>query len=167
MLARLDKTYQAFFRRLQRGARAGFPRFKGRGRFHSFTFKEFGTGARLDNGYLALSKLGRIRVQWSRPIEGTPKTVMLSKEADGYYGAISCADVPVHPRPSTGQETGIDLGLKAFATLADGTLIHTPRCSRLAARQHKAARPRPRRVALPAPLRPAQWPPTHRAARFT
>src|SRR5215467_5469085 len=42
VLARLDKTYQAFFRRVQRGEKAGFPRFKGRNRFHSFTFKEFG-----------------------------------------------------------------------------------------------------------------------------
>lgn len=29
VLARLDKTYQAFFRRIQRGEKAGFPRFKG------------------------------------------------------------------------------------------------------------------------------------------
>jgi putative transposase len=29
-LARLDKTYQAFFRRVQRGKKAGFPRFKGK-----------------------------------------------------------------------------------------------------------------------------------------
>src|SRR5215467_4911339 len=45
VLARLDRTYQAFFRRIQRGAKAGYPRFKGRNRFHSFTFKEYGNGA--------------------------------------------------------------------------------------------------------------------------
>jgi putative transposase len=28
-LTRLDRTYQAFFRRVQRGEQAGFPRFKG------------------------------------------------------------------------------------------------------------------------------------------
>ena len=44
-LARLDKTYQAFFRRIQRGEKAGLPRFKGRNRYHSFTFKEYGNGA--------------------------------------------------------------------------------------------------------------------------
>ncbi len=120
VLARLDKTYQAFFRRVQRGEKAGFPRFKGRNRFHSFTFKEYGNGARLDNGVLVLSKIGRISVHWSRPIEGTPKTVTISKEADGWYVAISCAEVPVQPLPATGQETGIDLGLESFATLADG-----------------------------------------------
>src|SRR6476661_478095 len=60
VLARLDKTYQAFFRRIQRGEKAGFPRFKGRNRFHSFTFKEYGNGARLDNSFLVLSRVGRI-----------------------------------------------------------------------------------------------------------
>src|SRR5215831_9079422 len=79
-LARLDKTYQAFFRLIQRGERAGFPRFKGRNRYHSFTFKEYGNGAELDTGFLVLSKIGRIRVHWSRPIEGVPKTVTISKE---------------------------------------------------------------------------------------
>jgi transposase len=43
VLARLDKTYQAFFRRIQRGEKAGFPRFKGRNRFHSFTYKSTAT----------------------------------------------------------------------------------------------------------------------------
>src|SRR6516165_7382433 len=73
VLARLDRTYQAFFRRMQRGEKAGFPRFKGRDRFHSFTYKEFGNGARLDNGCLVLAKIGRIAVRWSQPIAGTPK----------------------------------------------------------------------------------------------
>jgi transposase len=97
VLARLDTTYQAFFRRVQQGEKAGFPRFKGRNRCHSFTFKEYGNGARLDNGYLVLAKIGRIRVHWSRPIEGTPKTVTVSREADRWYVAISCADVSVRP----------------------------------------------------------------------
>jgi putative transposase len=96
VLSRLEKTYQAFFRRVQRGEKAGFPRFKGRTRFHSFSFKEYDNGARLDNGLLVLSKIGRISVHWSRPIEGTPKTITISKEADGWYVAISCADAPVH-----------------------------------------------------------------------
>jgi putative transposase len=113
VLARLDKTYQAFFRRLARGEKAGSPRFKGRNRFRSFTFKEYGNGAILDNGYLVLAKIGRIRVQLSRPLEGTPKTVTISREADGWYVAISCAEVPTHPLPPTSQATGVDLGQNA------------------------------------------------------
>src|SRR5215831_1356079 len=134
VLARLDRTYQAFFRRVQRGEKAGFPRFQGRDRFHSFTYKEYGNGAPLDNGSLILSKIGRISVRWSRPLQGTPKTVTISREADGWYVAISCAEVPVQPLPPTGQETGIDLGIEAFATLSDGQRILTPGCSRRAER---------------------------------
>jgi putative transposase len=76
--------------------------------------------------------MGRIAVRWSRPIEGMPKTVTISREADGWYVCISCAEVLVQPLEPTGQETGIDLGLESFATLADGTMLHNPRCYRTA-----------------------------------
>jgi putative transposase len=142
VLARLDKTYQAFFRRVKAGQTPGFPRFQGRDRYHSFTYKQFGNGATLDNGFLVLSKIGRIAIRWSRPIEGTPKTVTVSREADGWYVCISCADVPMQPLPPTRQETGIDLGLESFATLADGTMIHNPRCYRKAERHLKTAQRR-------------------------
>jgi putative transposase len=132
VLARLDKTSQAFFRRVQRGEKAGFPRFKGRDRYHSFTVKEYGNGARLDNGALVRSKIGRISVHWSRPLQGTLKTVTSSREADGWPVCFSCADVPCQPLPLTGQETGIDLGLESFATLADGSQIANPRIFRVA-----------------------------------
>jgi putative transposase len=159
VLARLDKTYQAFFRRIQRGERAGFLRFKGRSRYHSFTYKEYGNGATLDNGFLVLSKIGRISVHWSRPLEGAPKTITISHEADGWYVAISCADMPVHALASTGQETGIDLGLESFATLANGQSIFIPRyyrkaeaylrrCQRRVVRRPKGSHRRRKAVAL-------------------
>jgi putative transposase len=147
VLARLEQTYQAFFRRIREGQTPGFPRFQGSTRYHSFTYKQYGNGARLDNGFLVLSKIGRVAVRWSRPDgpwEGVPKTVTISREVDGWYVAFSCADVPTQPLPSTGQETGIDLGLESFATLADGTVIHNPRCYRRAERRLKTAQ---RRVA--------------------
>ena len=62
-----------------------------------------------------------------------------SREADGWYVCFSCAEVPVAPLSLTGRETGIDLGLESFATLADGTMIHNPRCYRKAERRLKTA----------------------------
>ena len=132
VLARLDRTYQAFFRRVQRGEQAGFPRFKPATRYTSFTYKEYGNAARLDTGMLVLAKIGRIAVRWSRPLEGTLKTGTLTREADGWYVAISCAEVPVKLLPRAGQETGIDLGLESFATLADGSQIPNPPSFRVA-----------------------------------
>src|SRR5260370_1969430 len=75
VLARLDKTYQAFFRRVAHGEKPGFPRFHGRDRYHSFTYKEYGNGARLDKGSLVLSQNGRLPVRWSLPIQRTSNTL--------------------------------------------------------------------------------------------
>ncbi len=129
VVLRLDRAFKAFFRRLMNGEKPGYPRFKGRNRYHSFTFPQVGPHgcAQIDNGLLVLSKIGRVAVRWSRLLEGTPKTVTIIEEADGWYACIACAGVPVQPLPLTGQETGIDLGLESFATLANGEQIANPR----------------------------------------
>jgi putative transposase len=93
VLAQLNKTYQAFFRRVKAGEKAGFPRFQGRDRWRSFTYKEFANGATLDDGFLVLSKIGRVATRCSRSLEGTPKTVTISKEADGWYVTVPRAVV--------------------------------------------------------------------------
>src|SRR5215471_17559695 len=66
VLTRLDRAFQAFFRRMKQGETPGYPRFKSSRRYDSFTYKQFGNGATLDNGFLVLSKIGRIAVRWSR-----------------------------------------------------------------------------------------------------
>jgi putative transposase len=139
VLERFDKTCRAFFRRLKAGEKAGFPRYQSRTRYHSFTYKEFGNGATLDNGCLVLSKIGRIAVRWSRPIEDMPKTVTLSRKADGRYACFSCVDVPIPPLPSASQQAGVDLGKEAFATLSNGTRIFSPGWYRTAERALKTA----------------------------
>lgn len=146
VLLRLDRTFHAFFRRVATGETPGYPRFQGRGRYNSFTYPQVGEhgGARLDNGFLVLSKIGRIAVRWSRPIEGTPKTVTINREADGWYACFSCADVPTQPLLSTGRETGIDVGLKVFLIAADGERVENPRHYRKAERALRMAQ---RRVA--------------------
>src|SRR5258708_28614050 len=41
VLARLDKTYQAFFRRVAHGEKPGFPRFHGKCPSHTFTHQRY------------------------------------------------------------------------------------------------------------------------------
>jgi putative transposase len=141
VVLRVDRAFQAFFRRLREGQTPGYPRFHGRDRYNSFTYPQVGEhgAARLDNGFLALSKIGRVAVRWSRALEGTPKTVTISREADGWYACFSCADVPARPLPATGQETGLDLGIEAFATCSDGARIFSPGWYRKAERALKTA----------------------------
>jgi putative transposase len=81
----------------------------------------------LDGGVLSLSKIGRIPIWVHRPLVGTPKTAIISQEADGWYACFSCAEVPIEPLPATGAETGIDAGLKVFLVTADGEIVENPR----------------------------------------
>jgi putative transposase len=73
VLTRLDRAFIAFFQRIREGQTPSYPRFQGSKRYASFTYKQFGNGATLDNGFLLLSKIGRIAVRWSRPLEGTSR----------------------------------------------------------------------------------------------
>ncbi len=94
VLARLDNAFHAFFRRIREGQTPGYPRFHGRIRYNSFTYKEFGNGARLDNSFLVLSKIGRIALRWSRPLEARPRR---SLSAVKRTATMSVSPVPTSP----------------------------------------------------------------------
>jgi putative transposase len=142
VILRIDRTFKAFFRRVANGEKPGYPRFKGRDHYRSFTYPQWGNGASLVGNRLLLSKIGYLAVRWSRPLEGTPKTVTISKEADGWYVCFSCADVPMQPLPPSGEETGIDVGLESFLMLADGSQVKNPRHYRKAEKALKRAQRR-------------------------
>ena len=73
VLHRVDKTYQAFFRRGR-----GFPRFKGQGWFDSFTYPQ--AGFRVNGGQLSLSKIGNVKIKLHRSLQGEVKTLTLKNE---------------------------------------------------------------------------------------
>src|SRR3989440_3507211 len=122
-LRRLDKTYKTFFGRVKRGQKAGFPRFKGRNRYDSFTYPQ--SGFKL-NGKLQLSKIGNIKIKQHRDIEGEIKTLTIRREAGCWYACFSVAYEPTRLRANS-NNVGIDVGLEAFATLSDGTRIENHR----------------------------------------
>ncbi|HEY7021227.1 MAG TPA: transposase, partial [Ktedonobacterales bacterium] len=74
VVLRVDRALQAFFQRMREEQTPGYPRFHSRDRYNSFTYPQVGDhgGARLDDSFLVLSKIGRIAARWSRPLEGTP-----------------------------------------------------------------------------------------------
>jgi len=118
-LRRLDTAYQNFFRRVKSvSAKPGFPRFKGVGRYRSFTYPQWNGSVKLDGYTLRLSKIGAVKMKLHRPLEGTPKTCTISRHADGWYASIAC-EVEPSPLPKTGLDAGIDVGIETFATLSD------------------------------------------------
>ena len=127
-LERVEEAYQAFFRRLQRGEKPGFPRFKGRMRYHTFAQKyEVQRQSPLTGDKLKIPGVGTCRVRLSRPVEGRIKQIRITRRASGWFALLVCEMAKPEPLPKTGKETGVDVGLKTFATLSHGEPIENPR----------------------------------------
>jgi len=127
VIDRLDKAYDNFFRRVRNGEKPGFPRFRGRDRYDSFTLKQAGWEI-VDKKYLIIPKIGRFKMKLSRPIEGDIKTVTIHKSLLGkWFACFSCDNVQSKPLPKTGKIIGIDVGCESFLTDSDGNKIDNPR----------------------------------------
>lgn len=125
---RLDLGMQAFFRRIKRGETPGYPRFRSFHRYDSITFPQVPSGCKLTlDGFLALSKIGNVPIILHRPLEGTPKSAVVRRTPTGkWFVTFSCEWEPT-ALPPNDRQIGIDMGVRVFATLSDGTKIENPR----------------------------------------
>jgi putative transposase len=95
-----------------------FPKFKKRGVDDSFRFPQ---GFKINGSVIYLPKIGLIPFFKSREIEGTPKNVTISRQGRHWFVSIQ-TEIEVtgamHPSYSS---VGIDMGVKRFATMSDGS----------------------------------------------
>ena len=133
VLRKADKAYKAFFARCKHGATPGYPRYKGRNQFDSFTYPQGGHSLTHDSR-VCLSKIGSIKIKLHRQVKGTIKTVTIKREGECWYAIFSC-EVEQVPLEASNEAVGIDLGLLHFATLSDGSTIENPRYYRKAERK--------------------------------
>ena len=127
-LERLDEAFKGFFRRVQDGKQPGFPRFKGRDRYHTFSQKyEKVRPCPIKGDKLTVPGVGSCRVRLSRPIEGQCKQLRITRRVDGWYVLLVCEAPKPEPMPTTGQTVGVDVGISSFATLSNGEEIENPR----------------------------------------
>ena len=125
VLRRVDRAFQAFFRRVKAGDKPGYPRFKGKGWYKSFTYPQ--DGFKLDGSKLVLSKIGSIRVFRHREVEGKIKTCTLKKDHLGHWYATLVSELP-DPTPIEPKTAiGIDVGLKSLVAISTGETIKYPR----------------------------------------
>ena len=127
VIERLQKAFDAFFRRIKSKAeKAGFPRFKGKDRYDSFTLKQ--AGWKLEGRYMYITGLGRFKLFLSRPIEGDIKTVTVRRSSSGkWFVYFSCDNVPVKEIPEAIAEVGIDVGIKEFLVDSTGRSVPNPK----------------------------------------
>jgi putative transposase len=126
VVKRVDLAYQAFFRRVKAGDDPGYPRFKGCGRYDSFTYTQ--SGFSLKPGKLWLSKIGDIKIKLHRAIVGEIQRLNIRRMPTGKWFVSFLVEVkPDGALPKTGLSTGVDVGLKSFITLSNGEHVDNPR----------------------------------------
>ena len=123
---RVELAMQAFFRRCKAGETPGYPRFKGKGRYESFTFTQSGFSITHDER-VCLSKIGSIKMVYHRPLRGKIKTLTVRKSRTGKWYAAFSVEWEPQRLPDRAEQVGIDVGLKTFATLSNAEAIENPR----------------------------------------
>jgi putative transposase len=126
-LKRVDKAFKAFFRRVSAGEKAGYPRFQGKDRYDSFTYPQGGFA--IEGNKVILSKIGHIKINLHRRVQGKMKTCTIKREGDCWYVCFSCEIETTQEKrtPYTDQAIGVDVGLYHFAALSTGDIIDNPR----------------------------------------
>ncbi len=131
-ITRFDRAFSAFFHRCKDGEKPGYPRFKGRDRYRTFTFKDasHNNGVRLAAGgkRVKLSGIGNVKLKLHRPVEGRIKQASVTLSGDGHwYVAFACDGVQPKPLPATGASIGVDVGITTFAALSNGEMVANSR----------------------------------------
>jgi putative transposase len=125
---RIDLAFQAFFRRIKSGEKPGYPRFKSKSQYDSFTFPQFEYGNFLENDYIKISKIGKIYFKKHREIQGKIKTVTIKKTPTNKWFVYFVTDyVKKTEIKKTNKNIGIDVGIENFATFSNGNNIENPR----------------------------------------
>ncbi len=127
ILERLDQAFQGFFSRVKKGDTPGYPRFKSSRRWDSFDFtSQYNTYFK--NKHLQIPRLGSIKANIYRPLQGIPKKATVKLDQTGkWWVFIACELGQTPPKTPIQKSVGIDLGLTHFATLSDGTQVENPR----------------------------------------
>ncbi|MEV0057595.1 RNA-guided endonuclease TnpB family protein [Saccharopolyspora shandongensis] len=138
-----EQAYRNFFGSLcgkRKGHRMGAPKFKARrDRRQSIRFTINARWSITSGGKLRLPKIGDVPVKWSRGLPSVPSSVTVIKDAAGRYFASFVIDTDPDAIIDSAPEVGIDLGLKYFAVMSDGTKITAPKFLRMAEKKLKRA----------------------------
>ncbi|MEU5846629.1 RNA-guided endonuclease InsQ/TnpB family protein [Saccharopolyspora shandongensis] len=138
-----EQAFKNFFDSIsgkRAGRRMGAPRFKTRrDRRQSIRFTANARWSITAGGKLRLPKIGDVSVKWSRELACTPSSVTVIKDSAGRYFASFVIDTDPDAITDTAPDVGIDLGLKHFAVLSDGTKVTAPKFLRKAEKKLKRA----------------------------
>lgn len=122
-LKHLEDSFQRFFKKQNNG-----PRFKSKKTpVQSYTAKHTNNNIAIVGNKVKLPKLGLVRLAKSQDVNGRIINATITKKPSGKYFVSILAKVEVNPLLKTDSSVGVDLGLKDFAILSDGTVYKNPK----------------------------------------
>lgn len=120
----LQKAYKNFFR----DKSVGFPKFKKRKHYNSFTTNNQKGTIYIEGKYIKIPKLKTmIKIKQHRDFIGLIKSTTISKTCSGKYYISILVDAEHYFPPEAENKIGIDMGLDVFCALSNGTKIQNPR----------------------------------------
>ena len=104
------------------------PRFKSKKNpVQSYTTKYTNGNIAVIDNYIKLPKLGNVRFAKSREVEGRMISATIRRNPSGKYFVSLATESEVKEWPKTNSAIGIDVGLKDFAILSNGTIYSNPK----------------------------------------
>lgn len=122
-LRRVDRAFQAFFRRCKRGEKPGFPRFRSRDRYDSFAW----SAPRVRDSSIHVPNVGDVRFKAHRPFIGKQRQAVIRRVGKNWELRLVCDTGEASPKCPVASPVGIDVGVSALVTCSDGTVIENPR----------------------------------------
>ena len=142
VLRRLDKTFSAFFGRMKRGDKPGFPRFRAKSRFNSAEMR-VGDGLTIRKskrlGIVGIP--GEIKVRWHRdiPLGAKLGAAVVSRKAGKWFICFQIELPEAKPSEREFAPVGIDFGLTSLVALSTGETVATPQFTKNAAKALRRA----------------------------
>lgn len=122
-LKNLADAYSRFFKKQN-----DTPRFKSKkNKVQSYTTKHTNGNIAIEGNKIKLPKLGLVRFAKSREVHGRILNATVRRNPSGKYFVSILVETEVQPLEKTGSSVGIDVGLKDFAILSDGTKYENPK----------------------------------------
>lgn len=137
-VADLGVAYKNFFDSLKgkrKGKKLGSPKLKKKVNQQSARFRIGGFSIKNSSVYLA--KIGNVKPIWSRRLPSEPSSVTVIKDCANRYFLSFVVEVEPIQIDAKNQSIGIDLGIKTFAVMSDGTKAESPNYSILDKRIRK------------------------------
>ena len=120
----MDRAYMNFFKN-----NAGFPKYKSK-KTHRFSYRTNATNGNIAycRKHIKLPKLGIVKTRTKLVPQGRILNATISQEPSGkYYVSLCCTEVEIPKLEKTGNEIGIDLGIKSFAVTSNRDTIQNPK----------------------------------------